>query len=104
MAKLKIRWSIEAKQDLFDILEYYILRNGNPIYSKKLNTILLKNIHNLSIHPYLGKLTEFPTVRILIKDDYEIIYEVLDELILMIMIFDCRQNPEKKQLGFRKKN
>jgi len=42
MARIKIEWSVEAKLDLTDILEFYIARNGNSSYSKKLysNTLL----------------------------------------------------------------
>jgi plasmid stabilization system protein ParE len=36
MAKYKIEWSIEARLDLIDILEYYIERNKSATYSKKL--------------------------------------------------------------------
>ena len=37
MVKYKIKWSIEARLDLIDILEYYIIRNKSALYSKKLN-------------------------------------------------------------------
>ena len=38
MAKYKIEWSIEARLDLIDILEFYRIRNKSSLYSKKLNT------------------------------------------------------------------
>ena len=37
MARIKIEWSIEAKEDLIDILQFYIDRNGNSNYRKKLS-------------------------------------------------------------------
>jgi hypothetical protein len=37
MAKRKIEWSVDAKLDLYNILNFYIERNGSAIYSKKLN-------------------------------------------------------------------
>ncbi len=40
-------------------------------------------------------------VRALIKDDYQIIYEIFDQLILIIMIWDCRRNPMDKRIGQR---
>jgi hypothetical protein len=39
MAKYKVEWSIEARLDLIDILEFYIIRNKSTLYSKKLVTI-----------------------------------------------------------------
>lgn len=37
MVKRKIEWSVEAKIDLLDTLNYYIDRNKSANYSKKLN-------------------------------------------------------------------
>jgi hypothetical protein len=48
MARIKIEWSIEAKLDLFDILEFYNSRNGNTIYSRKLSSTINKHIVLLS--------------------------------------------------------
>jgi len=55
MARIKIEWSVEAKLDLFDILEFYHSRNGNTIYSKKLSSKINKSISLLSKNPLLGK-------------------------------------------------
>jgi len=38
MTKYKIEWSIEARLDLIDVLEFNIIRNKSAAYSKKLNT------------------------------------------------------------------
>jgi len=35
MVKFKIEWSIEARLDLLDILDYYVIRNKSATYSKK---------------------------------------------------------------------
>ena len=43
MVKYKIVWSIEAKQDLFETLEYYNQRNKNKVYSKKLYSKIKRN-------------------------------------------------------------
>jgi plasmid stabilization system protein ParE len=37
MVKYKIEWSTDAKSDLYSILDFYIQRNKNATYSKKLN-------------------------------------------------------------------
>ena len=37
MAKRKIVWASKAKIDLFQILEYFYIRNGSKTYGVKLN-------------------------------------------------------------------
>lgn len=54
MAKYKIVWSIEARLDLIDILEYYIERNKSAAYSKKLNSRINNSIKLISRNPMIG--------------------------------------------------
>lgn len=103
MVKVKIEWSLEARLDLLDILEFYILRNGNSVYSKKLNTQINNSIKLLVKNPFLGKQTDDPSIRALITGDYHLIYEIFDKLIMIIMIWDCRRDPEDKVIDLRKK-
>ena len=103
MVKFKVEWSIEAKLDLFDILEFYHSRNGNTIYSKKLSSKINKSITLLSKNLLLGKQTDDSPIRAFITGDYQIIYEVFDKLILIVMISDCRRYPEDKILDTRRK-
>ena len=103
MVAFKIEWTVEAKLDLSEVLEFYIHRNGNSIFSKKLYSRINQSIKLLSKHPLLGKLTEDAHVRALITGDYQIIYEVFDNLILVIMIWDCKRAPENKVIDIRKK-
>lgn len=98
MVKFKIEWSIEAKLDLIDILEFYIRRNGSNTYSRKLNAKINKSVKFLSKHPYIGTPTDFDLVRTLVTGDYQIIYEIFNQLILIIMIWDCRKLPEDKNI------
>jgi len=51
MASYKIEWSLEAKHDLIDILEFYIFRNGNSAYSKKLNSKIHRSVRLLTKNP-----------------------------------------------------
>ncbi len=103
MAGIKIKWSVEAKSDLLDILEFYIEHNKSNIYSKKLNSRVKRSITLLTKNPLLGKQTDEKQVRALITGEYQIIYEVFKELILIIMIWDCRRDPEEKVLDTRKR-
>ena len=103
MVRFKIEWSIEARLDLIDILDFYIKRNKSNAYSIKLNAKINKSIKLLTKNPFLGTPTDYDSVRALITGDYQIIYEIFDQLILIIMIWDCRRNPEDKVIDQRKK-
>jgi toxin YoeB len=101
MAKRKIDWSVEAKLDLFDILGFYVERNGSAIYSKKLNTKIDKSIKLISKNPFIGTQTNYDSVRALITGNYQIIYEIFEQLIVIVMVWDCRRNPEDNRIGKR---
>ena len=67
MVRFKVKWSLEARLDLIDILEFYIKRNGNYFYSRKLHQSINKNIKYLKSNPFLGKQTDNPSIRELIR-------------------------------------
>jgi plasmid stabilization system protein ParE len=103
MVQRKIIWSVEARLDLFDILDFYIKRNGSAVYSKKLNLRFQKSVQLISKNPFIGSQTDFDLVLTLINDEYQIVYEIFDQFILIILIWDCRRNPEDKRIGTRLK-
>lgn len=101
MAKFKINWSLEARLDLIDILDYYIKRNQSKTYSIKLNTQINDTVKLLSKNPFLGTPTNYNSVRALVMGDYQIIYEMFDRLIVVSMIWDCRRDPGDKIIDQR---
>ena len=101
MVKYKIKWSIEARLDLIDILDFYIIRNKSAEYSKKLNSKINNSIKFIIKNPLIGLQTQIVSVRAFITGDYQIIYEIVDDLIIIIMIWDCRRDPEDKILDQR---
>jgi len=101
MVKFKIDWSIEARLDLLDILEFYIKQNDTATYSIKLNSEINKSIKLLSKNPFIGIQTDYDSVRALISGNYQIIYEIFDKLIIIIMVWDCRRDPEDKVIDRR---
>lgn len=94
MAK-KIVWSFRAQNDRKEILRYWIKRNKSNEYSKKLNDLFKEAIRLISEYPEIGKITDEGKARIKIVGDYLIIYEVEKEKILLLTIWDSRQNPNK---------
>ena len=101
MVKYKIKWSVEARLDLIDILKFYLERNGNASYSRKLNSIIKNGVAQISKNPYIGVQTDNEAVRAIITMDYQIIYEITDNMILIVMVWDCRRNPDDKRIGQR---
>ena len=103
MVKYKVEWSIEARLDLLDILEFYYHRNGNANYSRKLNSKVNKNIKLITKNPLLGLKTDIDSVRAIVTGDYQIIYEIIEKTLLIVMVWDCRRNPEDKIITSRTK-
>ena len=54
MVRYKVKWSIEARLDLLDILDFYSQRNGNAVYSKKLYSKINKSIVLIIRNPSIG--------------------------------------------------
>jgi len=100
MAGRKIIWAPRAKNDLFEILDYFYKRNGSKTYSKKLNSTLRQSIKLLKKYPFIGIKTDIQSVRNLITGDYCIFYEVKSDSIIIIAIWDNRNNPD--YLNFQK--
>jgi len=101
MVKYKVEWSIEARLDLLDILDFYSQRNGNTVYSKKLFLKINKSIGLIIRHPSIGLQTNIESVRALVTGDYQLIYEMAENSILIVMVWDCNQDPLKKLLSSR---
>lgn len=101
MVKYKIKWSVQARLDLIEILEFYLERNGNVSYSRKLNSIIKKSTSQISNNPHIGIQTDYDSVRAFVTLDYQIIYKIIDNVILIVMVWDCRKNPNDKRIGQR---
>jgi addiction module RelE/StbE family toxin len=95
MVKRKIEWSAQAKADLSNILEFFYFRNGSKTYSRKLNSKLRKAIRILHKHALIGIQSDINNIRALVEGDYIIFYQLTEETIRIITIWDCRQNPDK---------
>ncbi|MBY0426986.1 MAG: type II toxin-antitoxin system RelE/ParE family toxin [Cytophagales bacterium] len=96
MARFKIEWSTGARNDLYNILEFFNTRNKSTTYSKKLFKKLHADIKLLVKNPDLGIKTNDEDVRCLISGDFEIIYEKSDKAILIVMIWPSQKDPNKK--------
>jgi plasmid stabilization system protein ParE len=100
MAQRKIIWSAAAKFDLSAILDFYYKRNGTKTYSKKLNSNIRKSLRLLEKQPEIGLQTDIQNIRILIKGDYSIFYEIRPHIVEIITIWNNSQNPENLNIDF----
>lgn len=70
MARYSIEWSVDARVDLMDILQFYMDRNGSSTYSKKINLTINKIVNKLKSNPFLGIRTDYESVRIINAGDF----------------------------------
>jgi len=82
--------------DLEAILQFYDERNGSDQYSKKLLKMIHRQIRLLTTMPEIGRMTDFPSVRILFVDKFGIDYQIRDNSILIINIYSCQTNPDER--------
>ena len=94
MAKRNIVWSKKAEIKLFDILDFYKVRNGNTNYSNKLYQKFIQELYRLDKFPEIGIKTEIENIRGLIVDGFILFYEVEPKAIYIHTLWDCKQNPK----------
>jgi len=89
-----IKWSLSARTSKRLILEYWAKRNGTKTYSKKLANLINTKVEHLKSFPLTGKATNIDHVRLLICSHYLIYYTINNNQILIVALFDSRQDPE----------
>lgn len=97
--EVKVLWSDSALSQLEEIYDYY-KTEASPRIAKNLIKSLVTETLLLESNPFLGTkeplLSERPfEYRYLVKKNYKIIYRFNDNLIRIISVFDCRQNPAR---------
>jgi len=95
MAKREIIWTKVSEIQLQEILEFFTKRNKSGLYSKKLYKEFKTEIKIAAKNPEFGIKTKLDQIRGLIIEDYIIFYEILEDRIMILKVWDCRQNPDK---------
>jgi plasmid stabilization system protein ParE len=95
MAKREIIWTKVSEIQLQEILEFFINRNKSGEYSKKLYKKFKTELKTVAKNPEVGIKTRLDQIRGLIIDDYILFYEILEDRILILKVWDCRQNPDR---------
>ncbi len=98
MARRRVIWTKNAELLFKEILTFYIERNQNKTYSKKLLQKVKSLTKKLSKFPFLGFEIETTNYREIIFDYYSIIYSVLETEVVIKLIWDNRRNPNELRL------
>jgi plasmid stabilization system protein ParE len=94
----KIVWTKRAEEIFFKILQFYVQKNKSNTYSRKLNSELKKILKLLLKNPFLGRKTKYENIRVIIKMNYKIFYKIEYDCIIILLIWDTRQNPSDLSL------
>ena len=97
---LEISYAPQYLESLESILMFFDERNGDDKFSRKLLKMIRKQMKLAASMPEIGRLTDFPGVRILFVERFGIEYQIRDRVILIIDIYSCQTNPEQRM--FRK--
>ncbi len=94
----EIIWTFRAKEELFEILEYWNDRNGFTTYSLKLNKLISNTLLKLIKRPLLGRPTDIENVRVKLVNRYFVYYEIIDTDLYVLSIRHEKRNPETLDL------
>jgi toxin YoeB len=98
MVRKEIVWSKLAKLQLKNVLEFYVQRNGNSNYSKKLINEVADLLELLSKAEQIGRFTSNKFTRVISMKVYLIFYEINENKIEIISFWDNRQNIEDRKV------
>ena len=104
---MTIKWYIEAVSDLDKIYDYYVAKN--PRAAAMLYNKILDNVEILKTQPYVAAVEQMlvncsAVYRLLVVENYKIVYFIKEDLVLIVLIFDCRQkNSKLKRTMLRRK-
>jgi len=96
---MKIIWTDFATENLKDIF-YYYSNKVNRNVAHKIRTEILKTTKQLLKNPESGPLEQNleklnQNHRYLVAGNYKIIYKIVEDQILIVDVFDTRQDPGK---------
>jgi len=93
MVKRTIIWTHNAVIQRRNIFTYWNNRNGSSEYSKRLLGLIRNRLILLTKFPEVGKLTDYPNLRVVLIENYLLFYFKNEDTILIIAFWDNRQDP-----------
>ncbi len=93
-------WTFTAQEDRKAIFLFWNQNNQSNTYSRKLNKLFQEHLNLVCKNPFIGKRTSVINVRAKIIKEYMLFYEITEKHIVVLSVWDCRQNPIKQQIKF----
>jgi plasmid stabilization system protein ParE len=90
----RLIWSVEARNSRKDIFDYWNNRNKSKVYIRKLNLLFNTNLKIVIQLPEFGKPTFLEDSKFIIVSHFEIIYKITPNEIVVLAIWDTRQNSQ----------
>src|SRR5690606_7251879 len=96
MERREIKWTLRARVERDEILDFWYLKNKSILYSEKLNTLFWTTISLIAEHPEAGKtLNKERAIYYILVKSYRIYYHFTAKEFTVLSIWDTRRNPEK---------
>lgn len=97
--EISVLWSDSARSELRSIHDYFLNEVSLKIARKTTHSIVAKSMM-LSDTPRMGQVEELfshrkEEIRYLIEGNYKIVYLIDEPIILILSVFDYRQDPKK---------
>jgi len=94
MAK-KVALSLVAEKQRLSILEYYYIETKSKTIPSKIYSEINDALELIQRFPNSGFETNKSNRRCIIKNHYKILYHINKEDIIIVSIWDTRQNPKR---------
>jgi len=91
----QIVWTIKAKNDLTEILQYWNNRNKSKSFSLKLNSLIFEQLNLLKEFPLIGRKTDIQNVFVKVIHNYLLYYEIIENTLYILTIQHQKQNQKK---------
>jgi len=90
----EIIWTETSVKDRLTIYRFWQNHNKSDAYSKKLEVLFSEAVKLIALFPEIGTCTDFKDVKVKMVRTYKIFYRIFDDHILIIRVWDARQDPE----------
>jgi plasmid stabilization system protein ParE len=96
--EVKVLWTDTSLTQLQEIFDYYNFRANSSVARKIVKRLVEKSLL-LESNPLIGTLEPLLEDRIFeyryfVEHNYKMIYRFTDNIVRIVSVFDCRQNPE----------
>ena len=94
----QIIWTTKAKNELIDILEYWINKNKSSSFSIKLSKLIEEQLNLIAEFSNIGRKTDIQNVSVKVIHKYLLYYQIAEENIFVLTIRHGSKNPKTLKL------